>query len=70
MAILTLGLFGEKAQQCVPILAKLYQNADPTTRQVIRMVIKRIKPSEAQSVSGRTPEKTDDEDPWWNGTKP
>ncbi len=69
MAILVLGLFGEKAQPCLPVLAKLYPSTDATTRQVIRMALHQINPGDAERLLNRAWNKTDEEDPWWNGTK-
>ena len=67
MAILVLGLFGEKAQPCVPVLAKLYPSTEATTRQVIRMVLHHINPGDSERLLSRAWNKTDEEDPWWNG---
>jgi hypothetical protein len=69
MATLILGLFGEKARSCVPLLVRLYPSVDATTRQVIRMALHHIHPGEAERLLGRAWNKTDEEDPWWNGTK-
>lgn len=69
MAILVLGLFGEKARSCAPLLARLYPEANVTTRQVIRMVLHHIDPAESERLLARAWNKTDEEDPWWNGTK-
>ena len=70
MAILILGLHGEKARSAVPAIVKLYQDAEPTTRQVIRVVVKKLDPENVERLLGRPPSDKDDEDPYWNGARP
>jgi hypothetical protein len=67
MAILILGLYRDQARSALPILLNRYDDADTTTRQVIRVVIKNIDPPNAQRLLGRAPTVEDDADPWWNG---
>ena len=67
MAIMILGLHRDQAQSAIPVLLQRYEDADPTTRQVIRVVVKNIDPPNAQQLLGRAPTTKDDEDPWWNG---
>jgi hypothetical protein len=64
MTIMILGLYGEKARTAIPVLLKLYENADETTRQMIRVVVKNIDPRNAQQLLGRAPSAKDDGDPW------
>ena len=69
LAILILGLYGEKAEPAVPVLVSLYGPADKTTRQVIRVVINHIQPEDFQRLLGRPPGAKDNEDPWWGGAQ-
>jgi len=67
MAIMILGLYRDKARSALLVLLQRYEDADPTTRQVIRVVVKNIDPPNAHQLLGRAPTTKDDEDPWWNG---
>jgi hypothetical protein len=67
MAILILGLYGEQSRPAVPILVKLYEDPDTTSRQVIRVVLKHIDPEHVEQLLGRAPDARDDQDPWWGG---
>jgi hypothetical protein len=67
MAILILGLYRDRARSALPVLLQRYENANPTTRQVLRVVIKNIDPRNAHQLLGRAPTTKDDEDPWWSG---
>jgi hypothetical protein len=70
MAMMILGLRGENARPAVPAMVKLYGSGDPTTRQVIRFVLKKIDGEQVARLLGRASATNDDEDPWWGGAQP
>jgi hypothetical protein len=67
MAILILALYGEHSISAVPVLLKLYEYPDKTSRQLIRVALKHIDPKHVQELVGRPPSVRDDRDPWWEG---